>query len=133
MGYHLDSILTFPGNVKIDSSSAGPEFKSQFPGTVNLNSRKSLFFFPLMNHCISSTKIDQKYAPDPMVWVPESEICKECQIWKEILSKISSVVFLLLFLSSYFSVFGILSGKFDIIAFRMQWNRSQGSKQLEKI
>ena len=36
------------------------------------------------------------------------------------------------FLSSYSTVFGILSGKFDRIAFRMQWNRPQGPKNGKK-
>ena len=35
-------------------------------------------------------------------------------------------------MSSYSTVFGIFSGKFDRIAFQIQWNRSQGSKFRKK-
>ena len=74
-----------------------------------------------------STKIDQKYAPDPMGGVPGPEICKECNFWYEILHKLglgtSYFVFELIF-----DRFCIRGGQFDGISFRMQWNRSQGSK-----
>ena len=74
---------------------------------------------------ISTTKIDEKCFANPMGWVPGHGICKECWIWMEIMNKIS-LGWLLQFLSSYSTVFGIFSGKFDGIAFGMQWNRSQG-------
>ena len=56
----------------------GLESNLKFTGTVNLNSRKNDF---LMDRCISSTKIDQKCAPDPMGWVPGLEIGMEGHIW----------------------------------------------------
>ena len=60
----------------------GLESILKFPGTVNLNSRKKMFkLFVLMDRCISSTKIDQKCAPDPMGWVPGLEIGMEGHIW----------------------------------------------------
>ena len=60
----------------------GLESILNFPGTVNLDSRKKrLNYFFLMDHCISSTKIDQKCAPDPMGEVPGPEIGMEGQIW----------------------------------------------------
>ena len=36
-----------------------------------------------MYHCISSTKHDQTYAPDPIGGVPGIEICNACKTWQE--------------------------------------------------
>ena len=41
----------------------------------------------LMIFQISSTEIDQKRFPDPMGWIPGSEICKECEIGEDIVLK----------------------------------------------
>ena len=53
---------------------------------------------------ISSTKIDQKCVPDPMGWIPGPEICKEWQIWEEILEKVG--------LGTVFDVFELIFDRF---------------------
>ena len=63
-------------------------FKTAFVGNTVLNSKikvnsglnKITITYFFANPGISSTQIDEKYAPDPMGGVPGPEICKECKI-----------------------------------------------------
>ena len=74
--------LNVPFFLNLNSGPTGLESIFKFQGTVDLNSSKTcLNLFFLTDHCISSTKIDQKCAPDPMGWVPGLEIGMEGHIW----------------------------------------------------
>ena len=85
------------------------------------------------NQCISKTKMDQKYGPNPMERVPGPEIGKKCQIFGRKSFETSVWVPFFKMLSSRSTVLSICTGKFDRIAFRMQWNRSRGVTLLKKV
>ena len=96
--------LKVPGTFNLNSCPTGLESILKFPGIVDLNSRKKFKLFFLMDRYISSTKIDQKCAPDPMRWIPGPEICRKCKILEEIFKKLG--------LGTEFSVFELTFDRF---------------------
>ena len=107
--------------------NAGP-----IPGTFNLNAQEQVSTFFMMDRCISKTKMDQKCGPNPMERVPGPEVGKKYVIFGRISFKVWVWEPFFKILSSCSTVLSICTGKFDRIAFRMQWNRSRGVTLLKK-
>ena len=84
----IDFKLKFPRNFTLNTGPKWPAFNLKFPRNFNLNAQKQFIFVFVTNRCISKTKMDRKYGPNPMERVPGPEVGKKYAIFGRISLKI---------------------------------------------